>query len=176
MIIGLSGYARSGKDTIAKTLVEEFGFERIAFADPIKKMLIHINPILEDGHRLNELVKEYGWEIAKAKPEVRRLLQALGMAGRGEIDHEVWIIAALRTMDDPEKDYVITDVRFENEAVMVSQMGGEIWRVQRPNVSAVNAHPSESDLDDWDFDYIIDNEGTKADLHNIVSNLLELSR
>ena len=32
-IIGLSGYARSGKDEAAKVLVEELGFPRVAFAD-----------------------------------------------------------------------------------------------------------------------------------------------
>jgi hypothetical protein len=57
MIIGLSGYARSGKDTVAELLVLNYGFKRMAFADGIRESLIALNPILHDGHRLNEIVQ-----------------------------------------------------------------------------------------------------------------------
>ena len=70
MIIGLTGYARSGKDTVASILVEDYGFTRVAFADPIRDLLLKINPILENGYRLGEHVKEFGWELAKARTEV----------------------------------------------------------------------------------------------------------
>ena len=50
MIIGLTGYARSGKDTVAKILVDNYGYKRIAFADKIRELLVEINPILENGH------------------------------------------------------------------------------------------------------------------------------
>lgn len=36
IIIGLIGYAKSGKDTITKTFVEKYGYQRVAFADNIK--------------------------------------------------------------------------------------------------------------------------------------------
>lgn len=36
-LIGICGRARSGKDTIANILVKEFGFTRVALADPIKR-------------------------------------------------------------------------------------------------------------------------------------------
>jgi hypothetical protein len=37
IIIGLIGYAKSGKDTITKTFIEDYGYHRVAFADNIKK-------------------------------------------------------------------------------------------------------------------------------------------
>jgi len=37
VIVGLMGYAKSGKDTIAKTFIDEYGYQRVAFADNIKK-------------------------------------------------------------------------------------------------------------------------------------------
>jgi hypothetical protein len=37
IIIGLIGYAKSGKDTITKTFIENYGYQRVAFADNIKK-------------------------------------------------------------------------------------------------------------------------------------------
>ena len=46
VVIGLSGYASSGKDTVAQFLIEEHGFEKIAFADPIRNMLLAMNPIV----------------------------------------------------------------------------------------------------------------------------------
>jgi dephospho-CoA kinase len=39
MIIGLTGYAQSGKDTVANILVENYGYQRVAFADPIRALL-----------------------------------------------------------------------------------------------------------------------------------------
>lgn len=36
-IIGLMGYAKSGKDFITKTFIEYYGYHRVAFADNIKK-------------------------------------------------------------------------------------------------------------------------------------------
>ena len=46
MIIGLSGYAQSGKDTIAEMLTMNYGFRRLAFADNIRKAIFKLNPIL----------------------------------------------------------------------------------------------------------------------------------
>ena len=63
MIIGLSGYARSGKDTIAGLLLGLHGYERVAFAEPIKKLLCEINPTINDfASTLNRVVEQRGWE------------------------------------------------------------------------------------------------------------------
>jgi hypothetical protein len=43
VIIGLVGYAKSGKDFITKYFVDEYGYQRVAFADNIKKeMNLHL--------------------------------------------------------------------------------------------------------------------------------------
>jgi dephospho-CoA kinase len=46
MIIGLIGYAQSGKDTVANMLVDKFDFERRAFADRIREILYEMNPMV----------------------------------------------------------------------------------------------------------------------------------
>jgi len=167
VIIGLTGYARAGKDTVAQVLIESYGFERVAFADPIRELLLEMNPILEDGFRLNEVIKEFGWEVAKGKSEVRRLLQSLGLGARNVIDPDIWIIKALRTMSG-EGNYVITDVRFQNEAETLTSPfrkgKAQIWRIERPNVTAVNGHISESDLDGYPVDATIYNNSNIEDL------------
>ena len=38
-VIAISGWKRSGKDTIAQQLIEAHGFKRVAFADPLKDMV-----------------------------------------------------------------------------------------------------------------------------------------
>jgi hypothetical protein len=74
MIIGLSGYAQSGKDTVAKILVDHYGFRRVAFADKIKEMVLETNPIVFiDEHQRTWRAAEYvswkGWEKAKQLAE-----------------------------------------------------------------------------------------------------------
>lgn len=164
MIIGLSGYCRSGKDTVAGMLVGLHGYEGRAFASPIREALLTLNPILESGHRINEIVQDYGWEVAKAKLEVRRLLQVLGTeVGRNMFGQDFWVDQAIKGLF--KEDYIVfTDCRFPNEAEAIRNLGGEVWRIIRPGVDAINAHPSEHALADYAFDRTIINDGSLDDL------------
>jgi dephospho-CoA kinase len=171
MIIGLTGFARSGKDSVAKVLIENYKFTRVAFADPIRDLLFELNPLLENGHRLSSTVEEYGWEVAKAKPEVRRLMQTLGVSARKIIDEDLWVIKALRTMDD-DKNYVVTDIRFENELAVLKLSGAQIWRVKRSGVGAINNHVSEAQMSTFEVDQTFINDGTLADLEATVKSFM----
>lgn len=171
MIIGLSGYARSGKDTVADYLVSNFGFERVAFADPIRKIMYDLNPTV-DGEKLADMVDNYGWDIAKSKDEVRAFLQILGYSARQNIHADVWVMAAFAKMR-ADKNYVIADVRFLNEADYIKKNNGEIWRVERPGVSAVNTHVSEWEMDSYSFDHRLYNDGTVEQLQHLVKTLYE---
>lgn len=172
MIIGLSGYARSGKDTVAELLVLNYGFKRVAFADGIRQALLTLNPILHDGMRLNEVVQMYGWEVAKSKDEVRRLLQVLGTeVGRQQIHEDIWVWRLFNSIDADER-IVIPDVRFPNEARMIESQGGEVWRINRHNHNAVNDHISEHALDNHMFKRAIYNDGTLDDLADEIFMLM----
>jgi len=164
-LIGLTGYARTGKDTLASILVEKYGYRRIAFADTIRSFLYEVNPMVgcSPSGYLQDLVDLVGWDKAKEEPQVRRLLQDLGVAARKLINEDVWITAALADLDPHEK-VVIADVRFENEAAMIRLLGGQLWRVKRFNTSAVNDHVSEIELDGYAVDQIFLNNGTVEDL------------
>jgi len=174
-LIGLSGYARAGKDEAAKAL-QELGFVRIAFADKLRECLYALNPIVDfydDGpdsyfERLQNVVDEFGWDGYKDTHfvhEIRPLLQRLGTeVGRNILGSDVWVNATLRDLD-VRKNYVITDCRFPNEAGAVQDFGGKILRITRTGVGPANNHPSETSLDDWDFDYHVNNDGTLEDFH-----------
>ena len=45
--VTLSGPAQSGKDTLALVLVEDHGWTRVAFADPLKEMALAIDPWID---------------------------------------------------------------------------------------------------------------------------------
>jgi cytidylate kinase len=171
MIIGLSGYAQVGKDTVAKILVEEYGYSRIAFADIIKTAVYRLNPIVTfDGMRLAHLVDLEGWEVAKTLPEIRRLLQVMGSeVGRDMIDPQIWIELTLHSTRPTDK-VVISDVRFRNEAEEIKWRQGQVWRVSRIDKDApVNLHRSETDLDSWSFDHYVSNNGTIDELREEVA-------
>lgn len=163
-LIGLCGYARSGKDEVAKILTDEHGYQRVAFADALKDVAY-----LADRHFLAPLVDAYGWEAAKQEPRVREFLQDLGVAVRLTLGVDTWVNAALSHY--PYAVYpltVVSDVRFPNEAAAIRERGGQVWRVTRPGTGPVNGHESETALDSDVPDRIIRNTGTLEDLRREV--------
>jgi hypothetical protein len=177
MIIGLSGYAQSGKDEVAKVLcTSEHLFHRFAFADPIRTSLYLLNPLVESNVRVRDLVDEYGWDVAKQNQEVRSLLQGMGAeVGRSFFGEDFWVVAAMSQLHERlSPNAVFTDVRFPNEAKAITDMGGIVVRVTRPNVKPVNAHSSEVAMDRYDFDGTIINDGTLATLAKRTLKVLDL--
>jgi len=173
-VIGLTGYAQSGKDTVADILVNKYGYKRLAFADKIREVLYEINPMVgcsPTGY-LQDLVNLVGWDKAKQEPQVRRLLQDLGVAARDLLYTNIWVTTAFSNVS-PGELVVITDVRFENEASIVKTMGGQIWRVKRTGFGPVNDHVSESELDGYKVDQIFLNNGTVEDLEKLVTSRMD---
>lgn len=185
-LIGLSGYARSGKDTVAKILVDNHGFTRVAFADKLREALYNLNPrvyaFVFDGAGeyseskvvwLADLIDEIGWEEAKiVAPEHRLYLQRLGTeVGRNLFGENVWVDLALRDLD-PNGHYVVSDVRFPNEAEGIRSRGGQMVRIGRPGVLAANDHPSETSLDNHQFDIYLPNDGTVEGLADLIDSLV----
>lgn len=170
-LIGLMGYAQSGKDTAAAALIKQ-GYRRVAFADALRDMLYAINPIthIEQDHlnwqcideiRLQYVVDRHGWDFAKqVLPEVRELLQRLGTeAGRKVLGDGIWVDTAMAKVK-PGGKYVITDVRFPNEAEAIRAAGGQLIRIIRPGCGPVNNHPSETALDGLEADVTVNNFST----------------
>ncbi len=173
MVIGLAGYARAGKDTVAR-MITEYRFEQRSFATPLKQCLAALNPF--DGEDYNTRVSDQlhhgGWEYAKTIPEIRSLLQRLGTeAGRDVLGQDVWVNALFNTPNNGR--LVISDVRFPNEAAAIKARGGLLWRVLRPGAGPANDHMSEVALDDYEFDGIIHNYGDIADLQIAVKEIVD---
>ena len=173
MIVGLSGYAQTGKDTVANYLVENYGFTKISFADPIREALYKLNPYVRVGGmppiNLASAIDHMGWEETKRfSTDVRELLQRLGTeVGREMFGQDFWVNQAMSKARQYDK-VVFADVRFENEAEAILNAGGDVWRISKPEVSAVNRHVSESALDNYKFDREIHNLGSLEELYQIV--------
>lgn len=176
-IIGLGYKARSGKDSIAEHLEVRHGFRRTAFAKSLKeavKAIFHF----DDRHVYGEL-KEVHNDFWDATP--RAILQQVGTkAMRDNFRNDVWVKSVEAEMfNDLDADWVISDVRFPNEANMIQLMGGSVFRIDRPGVEsmiATTSHASETSMDGWGgWDGVIDNSGTLEDLYAVVDDVLKLA-
>ncbi|KIQ62409.1 hypothetical protein TR51_25560 [Kitasatospora griseola] len=178
--IALIGRARSGKDTVGARLVSRYGYTRLAFADPLKAMLLDINPVVPydlpgfglQVIRLAALVDHIGWDRAKEEyPEARKLLQRVGQSIRTR-DPDYWVRVLVDSMDGISGPIVVTDVRYLNEAAALERRGFRLVRITRPfggetvdaEELAVRRHISEVELADFPTPLTITNTGTLADL------------
>jgi len=163
-LIGLGCRAQVGKDTAAAGL----DARRIAFADNVRALAGRIDPYVNDfGLRLSDAVERLGWDGAKTEiAEVRRLLQELGGGTRELIGPQIFVQPVMCRVKDYVSDgqnVVITDVRFPNEANAIREAGGILIRIDRADVPRLD-HPTECALDDYDFDHVVENSGSKHDL------------
>lgn len=170
ILIGLTGRARSGKDSVADVLGAR-GFHRVAFAAKMKRLLLAANPHLEG------LVREHGWEGAKASkdgPLLRAAMQSFGAAARRELGPEVWLAPVEYTIRYhlPYTPVVVTDVRHPNEEALIRTLGGRIWRVTRPGTLTGDTDPTET-FEASKVDWTVHNAGTLEDLEGEVWGALE---
>ena len=140
MIIGISGKKYSGKDTSADYICMEFGFEKMAFADPLKQICKTLYCLDQDQFDDKEKIDER-WGIS-----VRSMLQKIGTdVFRNHLEKDIWIKNMhQRILKNPNKNIVISDVRFENEKKWIEEQGGIIIYMHRPNRQHNDPHESES--------------------------------
>lgn len=189
-LIGVMGKKRSGKDTFASFLVDGYGYRRVAFADPLKEALLKVDPIIPtnptngfdrygegqilEAMRLSKIIERFGWEGAKAEPEVRRLLQEYGVTIRS-YQPDFWLRIAMAKASSLRvgsngSPVIITDVRFPNEADAIREAGGILVRVLRPGLASDDTHESETALDDYSgVTHQVRNDGTLTDLATMAS-------
>ena len=139
MIIGLVGFIGAGKGTVADILVEKHGFIKESFANSVKDAVSVIfgwdRSSLEgdtpESRRWREQPDEF-WSNKLGKEFSPRLaLQLMGTeAGRDVFHTNLWVYTVQRRCD-PNRNYVIADVRFPNEIKAIREAGGKVLRVKR---------------------------------------------
>ena len=182
MVIGISGKARSGKDTFAEMLATELNkgcyppYVMMAFANELKlrcqaafdltwEQLWGDDKEVPDERyvRIPRTTSTGTGETAVVYWTAREIMQNYGAFYR-TIDNEFWVKNLFKVMEDKEyTNVIITDVRYNNEANYIINNGGYVIRVERENKDTVHneTHPSEIELDNYKrFDFTVINNWT----------------
>lgn len=164
-LLGLAGLAGSGKDTAAKVLRSE-GWHQIAYADILREVLEAIDPIVGldtntgKPKYLTNVILNWGWNGYKEsiyRDEIRRLIQRTGTEGGRDIHGpQIWINHTFERMI-PDTRYIISDVRFPNEAKAIWDRGGKVIWIGRPARQRME-HSSETSFTSRDADAIVHND------------------
>ena len=194
MIIGICGLIGSGKDTIADYLVNDHNFVKLSFADKLKDSVAEmfdwdrnlLDGKTDESRAWREQLdpfwsKEMGRDITP-----RFVLQVFGTeCMRDGFYDGVWVsLAKKKIIDNPQINWVIPDVRFENEAEMIKDIKGEVWWIKRGQLpiwfrmyqdigqKPKDVHPSEWAWANTKFDAELSNNSTIAQLKNQVQDRL----
>lgn len=176
VLIGLTGLAGAGKDTVAQALTKHWtaaghSWDVMAFADPIRAMcrafLRHAGIDEPEDYLTDRQLKEA--VIPEVGTSYRHLAQTLGTEwGQQCIGRSVWIKLLESRLSAAWRRGVthvaITDARFPVEADWLRTQGGVIWRVERPGIEAVRPHVSETEMRGIRAHQVIGNDGTIDDL------------
>lgn len=169
-LIGITGRARSGKDTTADFIIAHLGGYKYSLAEPLKNMLKH-------GLGL-DMTDPY-WAERKEDPipalgkSPRQIMQTLGTEwGRQLVHPDIWIIMAHNMLLSRGAGMVIPDVRFQNEADWIRKHG-VLLHIVRPGIAGVAAHASENGLLMTEDEVVINNNSSLEDLQNEVHACLE---
>jgi hypothetical protein len=177
LILGVGYQKRSGKDTMANYLVENHGFVRMSFADPLKEAC-RIIYLLNDEQLYGDLKEVIDPRWGKTP---RELMQLTGTeAIRDQVDDKVWIKnleyrVAEYAATNPNGRVVVPDMRFINEIYCIKDMGGYAGKINRPDVEIndFSQHQSELELKLFTgFDFKLDNSGTLQDFYNNIEQFM----
>lgn len=141
MIIGISGWVNSGKDTCADFLVSQHGFKRESFASTVKDCLSVVfswdRELLEGRSRSSRVWREtvdVWWANRLGIPNFtpRWAMQHWGTdLCRKHFHDSIWVASLEARIANTRDDVVITDVRFPNEAKVVKDNGGKLLWIKR---------------------------------------------
>lgn len=158
-LIGLTGPAGCGKDTIARFLCDTQEFRQIALADPIRDGIEAMFGISREFLTDRDLKETSLKQIFGFDKSPRQLMQTLGTEwGRNMIDPNIWLNIARTKIEFNKRlcaannlylrGIAVSDIRFEGEAKWLRDQGGTIWHIRRPNnpYTITTAHASEGQI------------------------------
>lgn len=165
MLVGVTGRAGAGKDTIADYLVRGHGFDKLSFAAPLKAMLAAAG-MPEPANREDKEKPVPGFSFTW-----REAAQTLGTEWGRRRDPDIWVklvemqirrTVTLYAAYPDQVRFVLSDVRFENEAAMIRSLGGKVLFVHGRAVDLGESagHASEAGIAFTSRDFLIDNSGT----------------
>ena len=191
MIIGICGLIGSGKGTVADTLVNEYKFTKLSFADKLKDGVSEVfgwdRQMLEGDTESSRYWREQPdqyWSEKFGKPTTPRwVLQYFGTeVMRGQMYDGIWVDSCIGRYKG--QNTVIADTRFPNEVKQIRERGGKIILVKRGqdpdwfvdyvegNIEPKDIHTSEYAWAKEEFDFVIENNGSKDELYTKIDDLI----
>ena len=174
MIIGISGKRGVGKTTAAKYLEKHHGFVRISFADELRRLARMLFPFTEadmsDVKKKEAKFLDYDWSPRDFHVNFGEFMRFH--------DKDYWCDKALEKIKTG-KNYVIDDMRFENEYQAILDRKGIVVRINRyeknnpfgKNLDII----SETALDSSKFDFVVEDcrNTTLGRLHEEMEHIIE---
>lgn len=169
ILLALTGLQAAGRGIVASRLVSHHGFIVHRFETPIRRMLsvgLGIDDATLDARDKSVPLDGYGGVT------LRQMKRTLGQEwGRRMIHSDVWVTAWARSMPDAPR-VVADDLGFFNEAHAVHNMGGEVWRIDRPSLT-ITDHPAHQVMRELPTDITVQNLTTISALVSAVDEAAE---
>jgi hypothetical protein len=183
-LIGITGLKRSGKDTGGLFFIKH-GFVKYAFATPLKKACQEIFMFTDEQTEGDDKEKyDPRWNISARKvfqifgTEIFRENLTSFFPEMIEIENNFWTYRFKKWYENQLKQnknikIVVTDVRFENEADIIKELGGHIIKVERNNSENIDMHKSETSIDKIKYDYLVKNNDDISNYYDSLSDILK---
>ena len=144
-MIGISGLARSGKDTLANNLADiitaELGIEVkiLSFADRIKHQL---KDVINDNYNIDPYTED-----TEEKKIIRDILVSHGETMKKIYGKTIWADLVINNIEKAEDKFfpIISDVRFDFEAEKVKQNDGLIIHISKQGNKPPNEIEAKND-------------------------------
>ena len=170
LLYAITGPAGAGKDTAGEWFVRQYEFRRYAMAQALKAGMAAMG-FPEPADRALKEQPVPGFDFTW-----REAAQRLGTEwGRG-LDEALWLKVAKMNIENSPQSVVVTDIRFENEAAMIRNMGGSVIHLlgRRVDLGSNQGHASESGVAIHVDDFVIDNSGSIEELFDQLEGLMNV--
>jgi len=168
-VIGVTGKAGSGKDTVGDWFIKEMGYEKLAMASALKAGLAAMG-FPEPSDRAQKESKIEGFDFSW-----REAAQKLGQDFGRSLDKGIWLKLAEKRLKQGGR-VIITDIRHDNEAEMVRSLGGTIIHLsgRQAELGEAAAHVSEAPIAFYPlFDLALLNTGTVQNLEDALRKIFK---
>ena len=191
IIIGLSGKMGSGKNYIAEKIIYP------SYKDEYNILIIGFGDLMKNELYARDTTLSYDELYDHKTFETRNKLQQYGTEnGRDKYHQDIWVrgldiqVETFRRRSNDNCIIIVCDVRFQNEADYIIKKGGKIIRVvsedrtnerylreakgDKEQYQKIATHRSETELDTYKFNYIINNSTTNLNFQNDIYGILDV--